>query len=374
MRLAWDLLVVLAMAASLALYVRGLLRMRARTRRTKLEALAFVAGWGVIAIALLSPVDAMSDVLFSMHMTQHELLMLVAAPLLVAGRPLVAAMWGLPETTRDRAIAVARERHVYATWRALTHPAVALVLHAVVLWSWHVPAAFEYALHHQSVHALQHLMFFVTAALFWWSLTQGRYGRVGYGAAVFFVFATGMHTGILGALITFARRLWYPTYAARAPQALEDQQLAGLIMWIPAGVIFTLIGLALFAAWLGESERRARAATMLLLLVVFTACVNPNEKKEEARQLTGGDPERGEVAIRRYGCGTCHVIPGVPGAAATVGPPLDKLGDRSYLAGQLANTPDNLLRWIRDPRSINPKTAMPDMGVPPKRSCGPRTR
>lgn len=365
----WDALVIATMAASLALYARGALRLRARSEHgiRWWQAAAFVLGWATIAAALLSPIDTLSDVLFSMHMTQHELLMLVAAPLLVAGRPMVAGVWGLGASARAKAVAVARQPDVHAAWRTLTHPVSALVLHGVVLWSWHIPAAFEWALHNETVHAVQHLTFFLTALLFWWSLIAGRYGRVGYGAAVFFVFLTAMHTGILGALLTFARRLWYPTYASRSPNALEDQQLAGLIMWVPAGVIFILVALALFAAWMGEAERRARrgsAALMLVVALFMTGCGEyPWDRKAEARQLTGGDPERGKLAIRRYGCGACHTIPGVPGAFATVGPPLDKIAMRSYLAGRLTNTPENLMRWIRNPRSIDPRTAMPEMGV-----------
>jgi cytochrome c2 len=176
---------------------------------------------------------------------------------------------------------------------------------------------------------------------------------------VLFVFTTAMHTSILGVLLTFAQRLWYPSYGS-----LEDQQLAGLIMWIPSGVIFGIAGLALFAAWLGESERRARASTLIVLLLLVAACNEyPGDRIAEARQLTGGEPERGEHAIRRYGCGTCHTIPGIPGATANVGPPLDKLGVRGYLAGRLTNSPENLLRWIREPQSVDPKSAMPDMGV-----------
>jgi putative membrane protein len=113
------------------------------------------------------------------------------------------------------------------------------------------------------LHALQHFCFFFTAALFWWTLVQGRYGRAGYGAGVLFVFITSVHSGILGALMTFGRALWYPTYDAPARAAgidpLRDQQLAGLLMWIPAGLILMIVGLALCAAWLGEAERRARS-------------------------------------------------------------------------------------------------------------------
>lgn len=79
--------------------------------------------------------------------------------------------------------------------------------------------------------------------------------------------------------------------------------------------------------------------------------------------MTGGVPRRGKVAIRKYGCHTCHTIPGVEGAGGIVGPPLDRIGSRSYLAGRLPNTPENLLRWIRDPQGIEPGTAMPNMRV-----------
>jgi putative membrane protein len=142
-------------------------------------------------------------------------------------------------------------------WKRLTGPFVVLLLHALVLWIWHVPALFEAALRSETIHVLQHLGFFMTAALFWWALIHGRYGRVGYGVGVAYVFATAMHTQILGALLTFGSRIWYPTHASRTgAAALDDQQLAGVIMWIPFGAVFLLIALALFAAWIGEAERR----------------------------------------------------------------------------------------------------------------------
>jgi putative membrane protein len=95
-------------------------------------------------------------------------------------------------------------------------------------------------------------------------MLRGRYGRLGYGLAVAFVFATAMHTSILGALITMARHVWYPIYLARAStwqiDALDDQTMAGLLMWIPAGVLMSLIAIGLFAAWLGEAGRRVAVA------------------------------------------------------------------------------------------------------------------
>jgi putative membrane protein len=126
---------------------------------------------------------------------------------------------------------------------------------------WHVPVLFEAAMRDERLHAFQHFTFFLSAALFWWALVHGRYGRAGYGLAVLFVFATAVHTSILGALISVAPRLIYAIYEQRARlagwQPLEDQELAGLIMWIPSGLLFLATALALFAAWLGEAERRA---------------------------------------------------------------------------------------------------------------------
>jgi putative membrane protein len=147
-------------------------------------------------------------------------------------------------------------------WHVLTAPLVVFLLHAVALWIWHAPRLFEWALAHEGVHAVQHLMFFWTAALFWWAMVHGRFGRGGYGVAVLYVFLTCVHSSVLGALATLADKPWYPTYVLRGAEgridALADQQLAGLIMWIPSGVIFIVVGLALFAAWLGESDKRAR--------------------------------------------------------------------------------------------------------------------
>jgi putative membrane protein len=250
--------------AGAALYARGARRLR--RQRTAVpairnwEAAAYAGGLLTLSVALLSPLDSLSDLLFSAHMAQHELLMLVAAPLLVLGRPLIAFVWALPARRRMQVGRWSRDRHWRAAWHGLTGPLVALLAHGAAVWVWHIPTWHEAALRSEGIHLVQHLMFFWTAALFWWALAHGRYGRMGYGLAVVFVFATALHTSILGALLTFATHTWYPLYAERARgwgvAPLEDQQLAGLLMWIPAGALFIPIGLALFAAWLGESERR----------------------------------------------------------------------------------------------------------------------
>jgi putative membrane protein len=271
---SWEPFTIALLALSGGLYAAGLARLWRRAgvgqgiRRW--EALCFAAGWLALIVALLSPVDALGGILFSAHMVQHELLILVAAPLMVLGRPLAPFLWALPPAGRDVAAEWTRSPAFAAAWRRLTAPFAVFLIHGLALWIWHLPSLYQATLDDELIHALQHLSFFLSSALFWWSLIHGRFGRLGYGAAVVYVFLTSLHSGVLGALLTFAPRLWYPIYEARTSRwglsPLEDQQLAGLIMWIPAGVVFIVLGLGLFAAWLGEAERRvARTQSEMLL-------------------------------------------------------------------------------------------------------------
>lgn len=262
---AWefDPLVVAGLAVSAWLYLRGVRRLwdaaGAGAGVRLWEALAFAAGWLSLVIALVSPLHPWGSALFSVHMGQHEILMLVAAPLVILGHPLPVFFAALPRgTARDLA------RWSRATrWRPaaalVSNAFVAWLIHAVVLWVWHIPFLFQATLDSDLVHTLQHLSFFGSALLFWWAAMHG--GRaIGYGAAVLYMFTTAMHSGILGAMLTLAGSVWYPAYAKTAPEwgltPLEDQQLGGLIMWIPAGLVYIVAGLALIAGWMRESERR----------------------------------------------------------------------------------------------------------------------
>ena len=253
---AWefDPAVVVSLALAAFLYSRGARRERGTSRG---RAAAFWWGWAVLVLALISPLHPLGEALFSAHMVQHELLMIVAAPLLVMSRPLVPFLWGMPLDLRRGLGQWAKRGYVQTAWRGLTDPFTAWCIHALALWAWHAPAAFQATLSSQLVHAAQHLSFLVSALLFWWSLFYAR-GRMAYGAAVLYVFSTAVHTSILGALLTFARTGWYPAYAATVPPwqltPLEDQQIGGLIMWVPAGVIYLAAALVLFAGWLRESD------------------------------------------------------------------------------------------------------------------------
>ena len=261
---AWSFepLVVIGLAASLILFAVGFSRLRAEARSSRMwEGICFACGWFALFVALVSPMHAWGRVLFSAHMSQHEVLMLVAAPLLVLGRPLVVFLWAFPVNWSRRIGNVGKVRWLNRAWRLLTIPLVAWLLHAVALWIWHIPVLFEAVLRNEWVHTLQHLSFLLSALLFWWALIHGPQGALGYGAAVLYLFTTSIHSGALGALITIAGSVWYPSYIGLTSSwgltPLEDQQLGGLIMWIPAGVVYIIAGLALFAGWLREADVRA---------------------------------------------------------------------------------------------------------------------
>jgi cytochrome c2 len=99
----------------------------------------------------------------------------------------------------------------------------------------------------------------------------------------------------------------------------------------------------------------------LALAALLTGC--GESEKLEGRHSTGGDPRRGAALIESYGCGACHTVPGVRAANATVGPPLSGFSGRTYVAGTLPNSAQHLVLWIRHPQQIQPRTAMPDLGV-----------
>jgi cytochrome c len=115
-----------------------------------------------------------------------------------------------------------------------------------------------------------------------------------------------------------------------------------------------------------EAARATARLALVSLVALANACGGTSEADaREAAAITGGDPSRGPDLLRKYGCQSCHTIPGVVGANGLVGPPLAGIASRSYIAGVLPNAPDNMLRWIRDPKGVDAKTAMPNTGVTP---------
>jgi cytochrome c oxidase assembly factor CtaG len=232
------------------LYALGFRALSRATRHgrplRRAQAVAFWGGWLELVIALVSPIDALADQLFWVHMIQHELLMIVAAPLLVLGRPFPVFLWALPPRARHL-VARGTRRALGGLWRAVSTPAAASALQAAALWGWHLPAAFSAGLVDPDVHTAQHAGFLFSATLFWWSLGEARRSPARDGVAALWIFATMLHTGVLGALLTFSPSVWYVPYEATAPDhgfsAIDDQSLGGLVMWVPGGIAYLVLGL-----------------------------------------------------------------------------------------------------------------------------------
>ena len=174
LRWNFDAWVVGLLAASAALYALGAGRVWRRAGRgrgiTFGHAARFAVGWLALCAALLSPIDTLATRLFSLHMVQHELLMVVAAPLLVLSRPLEAWTWALKASWRKALAGVARIDLLRVAWRACSAPIGAWTLQAVALWTWHMPVLFDAALADEGVHIAQHSCFLVSALFFWWSV------------------------------------------------------------------------------------------------------------------------------------------------------------------------------------------------------------
>ena len=272
---AWnaDWLVLSNLAVMAALYAYGLRKLWRRTGVGRgvrsWRALAFAAALLTILIALLSPVDALSDDLSWVHMVQHLLLMAVAAPLLVLGYPELVLLWVLPRRAR-RALGRWPQRNavVGALWWGSWNPLLIWAVHAVALWGWHMPVLYEWALYDPLVHDIEHLTFFLASVLFWRVAIDPRSNlRINPGLGVLYLFTTTLHASALGALMALSPRPWYPIYAGRTEAwnltPLEDQQLAGLIMWMPGCTVYALAAAVLLGSWLHGTESSSEGLSPL---------------------------------------------------------------------------------------------------------------
>ena len=258
----WDGFIVVPLALSAVLYVMGTRRLWRRAGWGRgiqtWQAASFAAGWLTLFGALCSPLHWLGEHLFTAHMIEHELLMAVAAPLLAVSRPLGALMHALPREMGRILTAGARSRTVRSIWRCLINPTFATVLHAIALWLWHAPVLFDATVTNELLHRLQHVSFLFSALIFWWALI--RRPRADYGMGAIHVFATMVHMSLLGALLTLAPHLLYRAQTASAPEfglmPMQDQQLGGLVMWIPAGTIYAAIAMAMLFFWISPSAVR----------------------------------------------------------------------------------------------------------------------
>jgi putative membrane protein len=250
----WNMnpLILAGILLPIYLYLHGAMRYPVARWRTA----TFMGGMLALFLALISPLDAVSGSLFSAHMLQHLLLVLVAAPLLVLSRPISLLLRGMPVGLRRK---IGRFSHAplsQSLRQRLTQPVTITIVHIAGIWLWHIPAFYSAALNNDFFHVLEHASFFITAGLYWSMIASTD----DYGVRVISVFVVMMLTGLPGALMTFSGSPWYPDHtpyvSAWGLTPLEDQQLAGLMMWVPSGMVYALTAVLLFGAWLTSVEHR----------------------------------------------------------------------------------------------------------------------
>jgi cytochrome c oxidase assembly factor CtaG len=257
--LGWTLspLLVVPLAVSLVIYLVGWFRL-SRRASTPVRPGLFLSGWMVLALSLVSPLHEAGERSFTMHMIEHELIMLVATLLLAASSAGGVLAWGLPRPLRQ-ALGGSWKSPLQSLWRRLTDPITATIVQGAVMWAWHAPPLFDRALDHPGWHIAQHASFFISALLFWWAMLHPRGRNQGYGVSAACLFATSLIGGALGALMSFSSSPWYADYAAMGMTGIgldpvEDQRLAGLIMWIPGGLVHGVAAIILFYKWLKAAE------------------------------------------------------------------------------------------------------------------------
>jgi putative membrane protein len=241
--------IVIPLLVAIVLYGIGSARVWRPAR-----ALPYFTGWLTLALALVTPFHSLAEHLFTWHMVEHEIIMAVSAPLLVMGRPVGVLLWGLPHTARLKLTHAARHSAIRRCWSWLTRPLNATLIHGLAIWGWHAPVSFDAAVTHEVLHRLQHLSFLVSALLFWYSLLRTSRS----GEALWHLFFTMLHTSLLGALLALSPRVLYAAQTAHSLAwgltPLEDQQLAGIFMWVPAGTIYAGAALFFAARWIRPSK------------------------------------------------------------------------------------------------------------------------
>jgi cytochrome c oxidase assembly factor CtaG len=255
--LGWTLdpLLLVPLLLALCIYLVGCRRLGKRASSAPRPAL-FLSGWAVLTLSLVSPLHAAGERSFTMHMIEHELIMLAATLLLAMSSSGGVMAWGLPRLLR-LSLGGRWKAPLQLLWRRLTEPVTATAVQAVVMWAWHAPPLFDRALESSGWHIAQHACFFVSSLLFWWAMLHPR--RDGYGVSAACLFVTSLIGGALGALMSFSSSPWYADYAAMGMSGIgldpvDDQRLAGLIMWIPGGLVHGMAALALFYKWLRTAE------------------------------------------------------------------------------------------------------------------------
>ena len=221
------------------------LRERMPQRFTRMRHASFMLGLAVLWLAVASPLDTLGNLLLSVHMTQHILLMMVAPPLLLLGLPGMPLLMGLPEPVRRQWIGPFIAWPVLrGVFRILVHPIFAWTAFTAATWAWHVPDLYELALRDPAWHKIEHAVFLFTSLLFWWPVIEPWPSRPHWPrwAMIPYLLLADLQNTAFSAFFCFYETPLYETYRT-APRivdvtALEDQAIAGAIMWVPGSIIF----------------------------------------------------------------------------------------------------------------------------------------
>ena len=252
-------------------YQRGILRLWQRAGYGRgirpRQAWMFYGALLTLFFALQSPLETLAEISFAAHMLQHTLLLFIVAPLLVLSAAPVAFFAALPRhTAQQLARSFNRLRWLKYLWHSLTQLPVATVVSIGTFWLSHHPTLYELALVSEAVHIIEHGLFLFTAIVFWWAVLQPTRQKIQYGLNVLVLFIAMLQGTLLGVLIVFSREAWYDTYRLSAAihqfDALQDQQFAGAIMWLPGGFIYTLLAAYYIVQWLNQIEASTQLVEM----------------------------------------------------------------------------------------------------------------
>lgn len=268
--LAWnfDPIVVIPIALAAFFYARGLRRWPERSRvHPRWRTFSYYFGLFVLLMSVESPLDRLGEHHFSMHMVQHNIVMMFVPPLLLLGAPTTPMLRGLPKWVKRRLVTPVLRSVVWKhIWRTLTFPPVAVGIFTVMQWAWHLmPGWYDTALNNDLLHLFQHFSFLAVSIIFWWNIIDPKplHSRIPMGFRIVYFYSAMIPKHILAAMITFRPEPLYETYTRVALflpwDAKQDQEIAGLLMWVPFGEVVNLVTAAvIFQVWWRQSERKQR--------------------------------------------------------------------------------------------------------------------